>query len=82
MNPSLSRAHRDAHARPSRLEIRLMNLAAAHIRDMVRFGIPRDRAERIFLEELRWQLFPTGDRPAGGVIGEEVIEEMKQQAPF
>lgn len=61
--------------------VRLLNTVADCIAALVLFGIPRERAERIVMEELEWRLFPAGERPVDAP-GEEVIEEQIQAAPF
>ena len=62
---------------------RLLNVAADCVGAMVRSGIPRDRANAIFLEELEWRLFPAGERPVmEATEGEDVIEQMTKDAPF
>lgn len=68
--------------KPPSIEIRLANLIADCIAALVLWDIPRDRAERIVMDELEWRLLPAGERPVEPAVGEGVIGEQIQSAPF
>jgi len=73
--------HASETAKPTRMERRLCNTIADLSIALQLFGIPRERAGQIILEELEFRLFPVGQRPAEK--GDEgVIERQKQESPF
>jgi len=78
---SARQQHVSETAKPTRIERRLFNTIADLSIALQLFGIPRERAGQIILEELEWRLFPAGQRPAE-VGNEGVIEKQKQEVPW